>query len=129
MGWEHTCPGLSAGAFSVLEGIAGPCSVLCYAWLVSSAGLFPLGGQTEAGVQVISFLPRGWLCEGASREEENRDGAVLLDQQDSPPLRVTAFLILESEEAGAQILQWLGQGQGRKQAEHCSSPPRGEIVL
>lgn len=62
--------------------------MLCYAWVVTSAGLFPLGDQTEGGVQVISFLPRGcWLCEGAQLRRLERDRAVLLDQQNVPPLR------------------------------------------
>lgn len=43
---------------------SAPCSAMP-GWLLLQV-LFPLGGQTEGEVQVISFLPRGWLCEGAS---------------------------------------------------------------
>lgn len=45
-------------------------SVLCCSWLAASAGLCPLGSQT-VGAEVIIFLPRGWLCEGASWEKQN----------------------------------------------------------
>lgn len=69
MMWAPTRPGVSAVAFAGYGGSCWCLSVLCYGWLVTSAGLGPLGGQTEGAVEVISFLPRGWLCEGASWEE------------------------------------------------------------
>lgn len=116
-----------------MEGIAGPCSVLCsvlcYAWVVTPAGLFPLAGQTEGGVQVISFLPRGWLLRVPAERNRTGMGSSATSTRYSPSQRVTAFLILESEEARAQILLWLGQGQRTKQADHRSSPLWGEIVF
>lgn len=93
---------LSGGHLPVLEGIAGLCSALCSAWVVTFAGLFPSGGHTEGGVHVISFFPRGWLCEGAQqRRVEPRWGSYARSTRHFPSQRVTAFLSLESEEARA----------------------------
>lgn len=56
----------------VMEAVAGQLvPALCSAtagWLLLQ-DLFPLRGQTEEAGEGISFLSRGWLCQGAGWEE------------------------------------------------------------